>query len=92
MAYKLDPVFNKEQSEIVRLEIDQDFGKDEETDLLHCNGNLEYKKLDNQVHYLCGSFTGWRYLKMQSLEEFNRKNDRDLKEPIEIAKADKTVR
>ena len=29
---------------------------------------------------------------MKCLEEFNRENDRDLKEPIEIAKADKKVR
>ena len=27
MAYKMDPIFNKQQSEIVRLEIDQDFGE-----------------------------------------------------------------
>ena len=86
MAYKLDPILNKDQSEILRYEVDLDFGESEESDLLHCNGNKEYKKLDDRIPYLCGSFTGWRYLKMHSLEEFNRKHDLDLKTPFEYAK------
>ena len=47
MAYKLDPLFDKKQSEIVRFEIDRDFGEDEEDDLIYCNGSVDYKKLEN---------------------------------------------
>ena len=69
----------------MRYEIDRDFGQDEDADLIHCNGGLEYEQLDDQIPYLCGSFTGWRYIKMQSLEEFNKKHDQDLRTPFEIA-------
>ena len=36
------------------------------------NTNIKYKKTENKVPFICGSFTGWRYRKMVSLEEFNR--------------------
>ena len=48
LAYKMDPVLNKEQTEIVRYEIDRDFGPQDDNDHMHCNANLEYKKLQDQ--------------------------------------------
>ena len=42
MAYKLDPILDKQQSEIIRFEIDRNFGKDEDKDLYYVNGNLSY--------------------------------------------------
>ena len=68
MCYKLNPVINKDKTEEIRFEIDREFGAEEDQDLLHVNGNLKYSALDNQVPYICGSFTGWRYRKMLSLE------------------------
>lgn len=67
MAFKLDPVLNKEQTEILRFEIDKDFSEQENRQNF-VNGNLKYSQLDDQVPYLAGSFTGWRYLKMINLE------------------------
>ena len=67
MAYKLDPVLNKEQTELLRYEIDKDFSEEQNRQNF-VNGNLKYSQLDDQVPYLAGSFTGWRYLKMYNLE------------------------
>ena len=86
MAYKLDPILDKQQSEIIRFEIDRNFGKDEDKDLYYVNGNLSYDDQEDRVPYLCGSFTGWRYLKMISLEDKCRSLDEELKSPFELAK------
>ena len=86
MAFKLDPIFNRHQSEAVRYEIDLNFGSSEIEDLIYCNGSKEnYMELADRVPYLCGSFTGWRYQKMHSLEQFCRQHDMDLKTPLEQA-------
>ena len=77
---------------MVRFEIDRDFGTQEGNDHTHCNANLEYKKLADQQPYLCGSFTGWRYIKMQSLEDFNRKHDKNIKTPFELALLEDKIR
>ena len=87
MAYKLDPIFNKQHSEIVRYEIDLEFGQDEDAEFVHCNGGLAYEDLDDRIPYLCGSFTGWRYIKMHSLGDFCREHDTKLETPFEHAKS-----
>ena len=81
MAYKLNPVLGKEKTDEIRYEIDREFGPDEINDLIYENTNLKYKKLDDQVPFICGSFTGWRYRRMISLEQFNR--ELDPEEPVD---------
>ena len=46
---------------------------------------MKYNQFDNQVPFLCGSFTGWRYRKMISLEQFNRSYETDIIPPFEVA-------
>ena len=85
MCYKLKPILSKEKTEEIRFEIDREYGPEEEGDLMHCNANVKYSALENQVPYICGSFTGWRYRKMLSLEEFNKNLDEHPIDPFEIA-------
>ena len=46
MAYKLDPVLNKEQTELLRYEIDKDFSEEQNRQNF-VNGNLKYSQLDD---------------------------------------------
>ena len=86
MAYKLNPVLSKDKTEEIRYEIDREFGPQDINDLVHENTNVKYRDLANQVPFICGSFTGWRYRKMISLEEFNMSLDQeDPVDPFEIA-------
>ena len=48
------------------------------------NTNVDYRQLPDQVPFVCGSFTGWRYKKMLSLEEFNEGFD-ERGDPFEMA-------
>ena len=92
MAFKMTPIFNKEQTEIVRYAIDCDLNEEEGKELIYTNANVKYSQLDNQVPYLCGSFTGWRYHKMYSLEEFNRKFDDSKMTAFDLAAASGKIR
>ena len=92
MAFKLNPIFDKEQTEIVRFEVDRDFGEQDEKDLFFCNGGVKYSQLENQVPYICGSFTGWRYRKMFNLEDFNRRLEVEKVSPFDIAKEARKIR
>jgi len=78
MCYKLNPILSKEKTDEIRWEIDRDFGEQEDADLVYENTNVKYSQLENQTPFVCGSFTGWRYRKMISLEEFNRR----FEEPV----------
>ena len=40
---------------------------------MYTNGNLKYSALEDQIPYLCASFTGWRYMKMYELSKFNER-------------------
>ena len=84
MCYKLNPILSKGKTEEIRFEIDRDFGPQEAADLMHENTNVKYSQLDNQVPFVCGSFTGWRYRRMISLEDFNRRFE-EYVDPFEIA-------
>ena len=46
----------------------------------------------NQVPYICGSFTGWRYRKMISLEEFNKSYEKEIIDPFELAVSQGRIR
>ena len=85
MCYKLNPVLSKDKTEVIRYEIDADFGAEEEKDLIHSNASVKYSLLENQVPYICGSFTGWRYRKMLSLEQFNRSFETEFPDPFDLA-------
>ena len=73
MCYKLNPILPKDKTEQIRYEIDSDFGPSEDEDIMYTNGNLKYSALEDQVPYLCASFTGWRYMKMYELQKFNER-------------------
>ena len=92
MCYKLNPVLSKDRTEVIRYEVDRDFGPEEEKDLVYANGSVKYSQLDNQVPYICGSFTGWRYRKMLSLEHFNRSFEKEIVDPFEIAVSQGRIR
>lgn len=92
MCYKLNPIFNKEKTEVIRYVIDENFGENEANDLIYTNASVKYSLLENQVPYICGSFTGWRYRKMLNLEEFNRSFETDFVDPFEIAYATGNIR
>ena len=72
MAFKLNPVLDKEKTDEIRFEIDRDLGEEDPMELIYENTNVKYRNLKNQVPYICGSFTGWRYRKMTSLEDFTK--------------------
>lgn len=95
-AFLLNPVFNKEQQGKLVYEIDfiqsVDMEEDQDPGLGHVNGNLTYDELDNKIPYIAGSFTGWRYKKMQPLHEFNRGMDKDCKDPFEMCKNNGTIK
>ena len=86
-AFKMTPILNKEQTEVVRFEIDRDFGEQDQEDLFYCNPNVKYSQMENQTPYICGSFTGWRYRKMYKLEEFTRNLEGESTSPFELAAA-----
>ena len=46
-AFKMNPILNKEQTEIVRFEIDRDFGEQDAEDLFYCNPNVKYSSMEN---------------------------------------------
>ena len=73
MCYKMNPILPKDKTEEIRFEIDREFGEQEESDVMYENGNVKYSSLADQVPLVCGSFTGWRYLRMLELEEFNER-------------------
>ena len=85
MCYKLDPVLSREKTEEVRFEIDRDFGPQDANDLIYHDTTVKYSQFENQVPFVCGSFTGWRYRKMIPLEDFNRGFETDPVDPFEIA-------
>ena len=85
MCYKLNPILSKDKTDEIRFEIDRDFGEQEEKDAMYENTNLKYSKLENQVPFVCGSFTGWRYRRMIPLEDFNRSYDEEQEDPFDIA-------
>ena len=72
MCYKLNPILSKDKTEEIRYEVDRDFIENETNELVYENTDVKYSQLDNQVPFICGSFTGWRYRRMISLEQFNR--------------------
>ena len=78
MCYKLNPILPKDKTEQIRYEIDSDFGPSEDEDIMYTNGNLKYSALEDQVPYLCASFTGWRYMKMYELQKFNERFEERL--------------
>jgi hypothetical protein len=53
----------------------------------HVNGALPYDELDDGVPYIAGSFTGWRYKKMQRVYDICGSFDSDYLEPFERCKA-----
>ena len=73
MCYKLNPILDKQRTRQMMFEIDHDFGPSEDHEIMFENTNISYSKLENQVPFLCGSFTGWRYKKMINLEDFNER-------------------
>ena len=88
-AFKLDPIFNKDKTEIMRFQIDQDYS---EQGIAFTDASVGYSKLENQTPYVAGTFNGWRYQKMYNLEEFNRSHDDDPPDPFEVAKEKGLVR
>ena len=84
MCYKINPILPKDKAEKIRFEIDSDFGAGEEGDKMFENTNVDYNELPDKTPYLCGSFTGWRYFRMQSLEDFCAQFD-ERREPFKIA-------
>ena len=93
MAYKLNPIFNKDKSEILRLEIDREFGQNEQDNRqLNCNANVKYTELQDRVPYIAGSFTGWRYYKMINIEELNRSKDLYPRDILKVCKDNKLIR
>ena len=86
MCYKMNPVLSADQTEVIRYEVDKDFGPQDQNDLMYCNANLSYDNLEEQVPYLCGTFTGWRYRRMIELEEFNSRYE-ERQDAFELASA-----
>ena len=86
-AYQLNPVLSKEKTDEVRFEIDRDLVDEDPGELIYENTNVKYRYLENQVPYICGSFTGWRYRKMIPLEEFTKQlaHGGEAIDPYEIA-------
>jgi len=58
-------------------------GEFDDPGLGHTNGTLAYDDMEDQVPYLSGSFTGWRYLKMRSVFDLCTNDDKDYSEPFE---------
>ena len=50
----------------------------------HVNGSLPYDDLDDQVPYISGSFSGWRYKKMLPVHELCKRMDRDFTDNFEL--------
>ncbi len=91
MAYKLNPILTKGKTEEIRWEIDREFGEQEDKDIVYENTNIKYSHQENQVPFVCGSFTGWRYRKMTLLEDFNRKYE-EYVDPFDIATSQGNIR
>lgn len=91
MCHKMNVILNKEKTQEIRFEIDHEFGQQEDADIMYENTNVKYSQLEDQVPFVCGSFTGWRYRRMTTLEEFNEKYE-PREDAFELACAQGQIR